>query len=513
MGGNPRAARGRSSWLLDGYAQAAVAVLGATTLAWPTHQVFEPANLTMLYLVAVVLVAARYGRGPALVASFGSVAAFDFFFVPPYLTFAVADAQYLVTFAVMLLVALVIGGLTARVRRQAEEAATRERHATALYAMSRELAEATSIHELLARGARHLGSVFDAAVAIFLADRSGRLVLTVDEGAFQPTQEHCDVAGRVFDRGRAAAPRARETTADDAVYLPLRGPRAPLGVAAVRPRAPASVATADARRQLETFLNQMALAVERAQLDADARAARLHAETERLRSTLLTSISHDLRTPLATITGAATTILERGQQLDPATRHELLESVRDEADRLNRLVQNLLQMTRLESGALQPRKDWHPLEEIVGAALARLATALGARTVSVALPPDLPLVPVDDVLLEQVLLNLLDNAIKHTPADSAILIRATAGEAAVTVEVADRGPGLPPGDEDRVFEKFYQASDRGRRGAGLGLAICRGIIEAHGGRMRAHSGPDGGATFAFTLPLSDAPRPVAPVDA
>jgi two-component system sensor histidine kinase KdpD len=234
-------------------------------------------------------------------------------------------------------------------------------------------------------------------------------------------------------------------------------------------------------------------------------------ETERLRSSLLSSISHDLRTPLATITGAVTTILDEGARLDDGTRRELLESARDEAERLNRLVQNLLEMTRLESGALSLRKDWHPIEEVIGAALSRLGKRLAGRRVSTRVPPDLPLVAIDDVLVEQVLVNLLDNALKYTPPTGAIDIVATGTDAAITVEVADHGPGLPAGDEDRVFEKFYRGTPADGRGAGLGLAICQGIIRAHGGRIWAHNLPEGGVAFFFTLPVTDAPP--APVPA
>ena len=239
----------------------------------------------------------------------------------------------------------------------------------------------------------------------------------------------------------------------------------------------------------------------------------MRAETERLRSALLTSVSHDLRTPLAAITGAATTILESGARLDARVQQELLESVRDEAERLNRLVQNLLEMTRLESGALGLSRDWHPLEEVVGAALARLARGLASRRVAVNVPAELPLVAMDDVLIEQVLVNLLDNAVKYTPPDSPIRIIASATDRAVTVEVADHGPGLRPGEEDKVFEKFYRGQPAGGRGAGLGLAICQGIVKAHGGRIWAQNLPEGGVSFLFTLPLGEKPPASVPADA
>ena len=276
-----------------------------------------------------------------------------------------------------------------------------------------------------------------------------------------------------------------------AISVPLTGHRGPLGIVNVAPKRRSALAMPEARRQLETFVNQTALALERVRAAGEAHDAGVRAETERLRSALLTSVSHDLRTPLATITGAATTILESRDRLDSRTETELLESIRAEAERLNRIVQNLLEMTRLESGALQIRREWHPLEEILGAALNRQGRRLGTRCVTLSVPPDLPLVAIDDVLVEQLLVNLLDNAVKYTPPDSPIRIIATATDATVTVEVADRGPGLPRGQEDRVFEKFYRAGGSGRVGAGLGLAICRSIVEAHGGRIWAQNLPRG----------------------
>ncbi len=298
-----------------------------------------------------------------------------------------------------------------------------------------------------------------------------------------------------------------------ALYLPLIAPRGPVGVLGVRPADRHALDAPEQLHQLETFANQTALAIERARLAEEASDAQVRMETERLRNSLLSSVSHDLRTPLATITGAASAMLENGSRLDAQTRQELLESVREEAERLNRLVQNLLEMTRLESGALQLRKEWHPLEELIGAALGRLAKRLADRRVTTRVPPDLPLVAIDDVLIEQVLVNLLDNAIKYTPAGSPITIIATATDRAVTVEIADRGPGLPRGEEDRVFEKFYRGQPAGGRGAGLGLAICQGIVKAHGGHIWAQNVPEGGVAFLFTLPLTGAPPAAVPADA
>jgi two-component system sensor histidine kinase KdpD len=278
-----------------------------------------------------------------------------------------------------------------------------------------------------------------------------------------------------------------------------------VGVLGVRPLVAREFDAPERLHELETFANQTALAIERARLADEAQGAQVQAEAERLRNSLLSSVSHDLRTPLTAISGAVATVLEGGPGLGDAARRELLDSARDEAERLSRLLGNLLEMTRIESGALQPRKQWHAVEEVVGAALQRLRRRLGGHAVTTRVPADLPLVPMDDVLIEQVLVNLLDNAIKFTPPDSPIAIIATATDQAVTLEVTDRGPGLPPGEEARVFERFYRAYPDSGRGAGLGLAICKAIVEAHGGHIWAHNVPGGGVALLFTLPLATVP--------
>jgi two-component system sensor histidine kinase KdpD len=307
--------------------------------------------------------------------------------------------------------------------------------------------------------------------------------------------DHTQMAGM----GTATLPGVK------ALYLPLTASRGTLGVLGVCPADPHALETPEQLHQLETFANQTALALERAQLADEAQRAEIRAETERMRSSLLSSVSHDLRTPLASITGAASSLLETRAALDTPTSRELLETIQEESERLSRLVNNLLQMTRVESGALQLHRDWLPLEEIVGAALERLKRRLGDRPVSTRLPEDLPLVPVDDVLIEQVLINLLENALKYTPSGSPIEVAAWASEEGVTVEVADRGPGLGPGEEARVFEKFYRGRRTSGGGAGLGLAICRGFIESHGGRIWAENRAGGGAAFRFTLPVVGTP--------
>jgi two-component system sensor histidine kinase KdpD len=313
------------------------------------------------------------------------------------------------------------------------------------------------------------------------------------------------VARWVFEHRQPAGQGTATLPGAASLYVPLMASRGCVGVLGVRPADPHAFDTPERLHQLETFANQTALAIERARLAEEAQETEVKIETERLRNSLLSSVSHDLRTPLATITGAATTLLEQGERLDAATQRDLLESVREEADRLNRLVQNLLEMTRLESGALELRKEWHSIEEVVGAALRRLDKRLVGRRVTTHVLPDLPLVAMDDVLIEQVLVNLVDNALKYTPPGSPVEIIATATDEAVTVEVADRGPGIPPGLEQKIFEKFYRGQREDGRGAGLGLAICQGVVRAHGGRIWAQNLPGGGVAFLFTLPITEAP--------
>ncbi len=506
-----RASERRADW--PAHARAVGVVALSTAVAWLMFPYFELSNLIMVYLLGVVMVAARSRRGPSLLASVLSVATFDFFFVPPYFTFRVADTQYVVTFAVMLVVALVIGTLTVRIRQQAESARGRERRTAALYAMSRDLASLRAVDDLLGAAVLHIGEVLASDVGIFLPDAGGRLVLRA--GSLTTGEEGSSEGGVrqwVYEHGQMAGPGTGTLPGARALYLPLVASRGTIGVLGVRPATPQTFAVPEQMHLLETFAAQTALAVERAMLAEEAQHAQLRVESERLRNTLLSSVSHDLRTPLATITGAASSLLEEMDRLDPAARQELLQAIHEEADRLNRLVNDLLDMTRLESGAIQVRKEWHPLEEIVGAALARFGRRIEDRPITTRLPADLPLVPLDGVLMEQLLINLVENALKYTPPRTPIEIAASMQNGEVRLEVADRGPGLPPGEEARVFDKFYRGGQaRGGRGVGLGLTICRGIAEAHGGRISAENRPGGGVVFRVALPLAEKP-PEVPTD-
>ncbi len=484
------------------YFQGILVVAVCTAIARLMYHHFEPANLIMVYLVGIVVIATRIGRGPSILASLLSVALFDFFFVQPHLTFAVSDSEYFVTFGVMLMVSLVLSTLTTRIKRQAEAARERERHTASLYAMSRELANSRGMSKLIQIATQHISEIFDARLVILVSDPAGNL----DAKTALDENERA-VAAWVLEHGQIAGQGTETLPGAQGIYLPLQGSQNIIGVMGLYPNDVQRLQSPDQRYLLETFVGQTALALERARLSEEAEHVRLQIETEQLRSSLLSSVSHDLRTPLASITGAASGLLDDDGTLDPQGRRELAQLAYEEAERLNRLVGNLLDMTRLEAG-VRIEKEWQSLEEVIGIALNRLEKRLQDHPLTASLPPNLPLLPFDSLLIEQVLVNLLENAIKYTPSGTAIELSAYASRSEVMIEVADHGPGLPPGTEQLVFDKFYRAQPDSVRGAGLGLAICQSIIKAHGGRIWAENRSEGGAVFRFTLPLEGEPPEV-----
>ena len=504
----PPAAAPPMRW--DGFAAAGLAVTASTMVSSFVFGRSELADVVMVYLLGIVLVAMRFGYAPSIAATVTSVLCFDFFFVPPYLSFTVADLRHVGTFAVMFVVALVISGLTKRIRDQAETARQREDRAARLYAMSRELAGTSSLEEVGRIAQKHLGEAFKAAIGVILPDAAGKLDLASAEGSLTLERNDAAVADWVWTHGKPAGLGTDTLPSASARFMILRGGRGKVGIVAVRPERPNAFVDPEQRQLLETFVTQIASALERVRLGEEARRAAIEAEAERLRSSLLSSVSHDLRTPLGVITGATSTLLQDDSRLDPAVRRELVETAHEEAERLNRLVRNLLDMTRLASGAVRPRKEWHPLDEIVGVALHRLESRLAGREVHVRLPPDLPPVPLDDVLIEQVFINLLENAVKYTPPDSPIDLVADAEPGRVVIEVDDRGPGVPAAERDHIFEKFYRLKREPSHGggAGLGLAICRGFVEAHGGKIWVEDREGGGSRFRFTLPIEGTPPKV-----
>lgn len=490
------------------YAWALVTTAICTAIAFAMYPFFELTNIVMAYVLGSTIAGVRFGRGPATVAAIANVLVFDFCFVPPQFTFSVSDFQYLVMFGVMLTVALVIASLMASVRQQTRVAGARERRTALLYAMSRELAATRGVSSMARVAVRHVTEVFDCKAVVLLPDKNGRLHYP-REGPIEGSFEKADlsIAQWVVDHGKRAGLGSDTLPAAPALYVPLSDERQRLGVLAVLPENRRRVQLPEQRHLLETFAGQLGLAMERARLAEQAETALVAAETESLRNTLLASISHDLRTPLAVITGASSTLAERGRDLDESSRATLARSIELKAREISELVSNVLDLMRFESGQIALRRDWESLDDLVGSALARVDERLRDYPVDVQIPADLPPLYVDADLIVQTLANLLDNVAKYTPGGTRVHIAAQAEDEWVRVTVDDEGPGLPPTGRDRLFDKFQRGKDEGTVvGAGLGLAICRAIVTAHGGEIRAGDRPGGGARFQFTLPTQEPGR-------
>ena len=497
-----------------GYAGAVAIVFGATALSAILQPHSELSDLTMLYLLGVVISAITFGRGPAIAAALLSVAVFDFLFVPPRFTFRVSEARYLVTFGVMLLVAVITGTLTARLRGQRERALMREKRIASLHRLSQDLAVRSGAVDVLEATVGRIGELLGIRAAALLPD--GRGIATFAAGDRRVLEDEQDRAA-----AQSALLHGRYFGFSEGVPDGGRGLHIPL-IAGAKVNAVLSLNASDSRTLLDpermemirAFSSLTALALERCRLAEDSRQAQTQIEAERSRSALLSSVSHDLRTPLAAITGAASALRDESSEIDEASRRELADTISEEAERLNRLIGNVLEMTRLESGTLRVKKEWHSLEEVVGSSLTRLGSELAEREVGVSLAADLPLVPMDDVLFEQVVRNLVENAHKYSSVDRPIEIRAAVDGRELRLDVADRGEGLATGEENRIFEKFYRGSQAASRpGAGLGLSICRGIVEAHGGTIVASRRPGGGTVFSVSLPLEGVPPSIEREDA
>jgi two-component system sensor histidine kinase KdpD len=449
-------------------------------------------------------VAFRWGRGPAVAAAVLGVASFDFFFVPPRFTFAVSDVEYLLTFAVMLIVGLVTGQLTSGLGYQLRVARNREERQRSLSEMARALSSALVADQVAEISDRFMESSLPSRAAILLPDLNGRLRPPAAKDGL-PSIDMA-IAQWCFDRNEPAGAGTDTLPASAQLYLPLKAPMHVRGVFVIEPANPRQLMIPEQRRLLETFAALAAIALERIHFVAIAQDTLIKMESERLRNSLLEALSHDLRTPLTSLVGLADT-LSRELAAGAPVHAGKSQAIRDQALRMTRLVDNLLEMARLQSGEVKPRMDWQSLEEMVGAAIKQLEPSLSGRPLKLELPPDLPLVRCDALLIERVLVNLLENAAKYTPPGSAIGIGARNEGGTLRIEVWDEGPGLPPGQEREIFLRFA----RGRKesdvpGVGLGLAICQTIIEAHGGEIRAENRAAGGARFVFTLPLDEQPR-------
>ncbi len=476
----------------------------ATALASLLFPYLDIANMAMFFVLAVVLIALQLGRGPAAFAAVVSVAAFDFFFVPPRFTFAIADVQYLWTFAVLLAVGLITGQLTARLRYQARISEHREGRAQALYEMARELSSALTTEQVVQIGQRFVVSSFVAKVGIILADLENRLRITGDEER-QPANIDMAVAQWAYDHEQPAGFGTDTLPASQALYQPLKAPVRIRGVLAIEPSVPRWLLIPEQRRQLETFCTLISIAIERVHFVEVARDALVRMESERLRNSLLSALSHDLRTPLTTLVGQADALAVSQPPLSPG-QVESATSIRDDAIRLSTLVHNLLDMARLQAGEIKLNLQWQPIEEVVGSALRATKTILGKRQITASIPHDLPLVQFDAVMIERVLYNLLENTAKYTPPDTAVNINAAITGTSLLVSVTDNGPGIPAGKEREIFDKFMRGSTESAiPGVGLGLAICRSIVEAHHGKIWVERPAETGARFVFTLPLGNPP--------
>ncbi len=465
-------------------------------------------DLEMLFLLAVMIAAVRFGRGPSLVAAGFGVACYDYFFVLPLHTLSVDDRKYFLTFAMMFGVGIAVSELAARIKRQERDALTREARTGVLYALTKELASTDAPDQIATIAARHVAGIFEGNVTIldFPADGQPRtLGAASTHAATNPVIDAKDlgVAKWAYDHAELAGIGTDTLAGANCLCAPLRVGPSRLGVLALTPSEKTALGL-DQRAFLDVICRQIAVALERARLSEQARLAALRSRTEEMRSSLLSAVSHDLRTPLASITGAATSLRD-GTNLDQATKGDLVEAIIDQAERLERLVTNLLDMTRLESGPVALRRDWVPLDEIIGSALTRLEVRLEPRSIAVDIADDVPFVLADPVLFEQVFVNLLENADKYTPPGSPLAIRARKSNDEVVVDLLDSGPGIPAGMEERVFEKFVRGPQTSATGAGLGLAICRGIMEAHGGRITVENHAAGGANFRLVIPTIGMP--------
>ncbi len=486
------------------WAGSVLSVAVALAVAMLLRQVLGVTSVALVFLMGVLASAVAYGLAGSLLACLLSVLAYNFFFLPPLYTFVIADPENIVTLAVFSIVAVVASNLTARMRAQTGTARARARTTEELYQFSRKLAGAVSLDDVLWATVHQVALMLKVRVVVLLPGTEGLAV----QAGFPPDDEFDDAdlaaAKWTWEHNRMTGRGADTLPGGKRLFLPMQTGRGAIGVFGIDRDEPGPLLTPDGQRLLNALSDQAALAIERVNLVRDVDQARLQAETDRLRSALLTSISHDLRTPLASILGAATSLTSQHGALEEAGRAAMLRIIREEAERLNRFIGNLLDMTRLESGPLTPTSGLADLSDVVGAVLRRADRILSVYHVKVELQPDLPMLNIDMVLFEQVLFNLLDNAAKYSVGGSTIQLRARRQGDRVWVELLDEGDGIPPGDLARVFDKFYRVrrADRQRAGTGLGLAICRGFVEAMGGTITAANRTDRvGAVFTIDLPV------------
>ncbi|VEC58310.1 Osmosensitive K+ channel histidine kinase KdpD [Klebsiella aerogenes] len=509
---SPLPARGNDSrtalekWRLQlqGCAVAVALCAIITLVAMQWLMAFEAANLVMLYLLGVVLIALVYGRWPSVLATVINVISFDLFFVAPRGTLAVSDVQYLLTFGVMLTVGLLIGNLTAGVRYQARVARYRERRTRHLYEMSKALAVGRSQQDIATTSERFIASTFQARSQLLLPDAQGKLLPLTHQPGLTPWDDA--IARWSFDKGQPAGAGTDTLPGVPYQILPLKSAARTWGLLVVEPENLRQLMIPEQQRLLETFTLLVASALERLTLTASEEQARLTSERESLRNSLLAALSHDLRTPLTVLFGQAE-ILTLDLASEGSKHAPQANEIRQHVLNTTRLVNNLLDMARIQSGGFNLHKEWLTLEEVVGSALRMLEPSLGGQHIQLDLPDPLQLVHVDGPLFERVLINLLENAHKYAGARASIGIRAEADARQLSLEVWDNGPGIPAGQEQTIFDKFARGNKESAiPGVGLGLAICQAIVDVHGGTISASNRPEGGASFRVTLPGETPPE-------
>jgi two-component system sensor histidine kinase KdpD len=482
-----------------------VAVVTGAGKAFPF---FDLINISLLYLLPVLIAAVRWGLWPSLAASFLGMLCFDYFFIPPFLSFTVDDIRHLLNFLIFLVVAVATGTLAARLRVQADEARERERRGASLYALSHRIAVETEMRPILQAVVDMVAASVNVSAAILMPGTPyNRLTTIVHSGAATFTDNHRQIAAAQF-----AFEHAGRAAQEASIFFPISEGKTSLGVLAVA-CGPEETLTAGQERDLEAFAALTALAITRIRLSDEAERAKWLLESEKLHTALLNAVSHDLRTPLSSIRGAVTGLLTEGNRYDAQTRTALLNTINEGAQRMNRFVANLLDMARIESGILKANREWCDILDVVGIAVKEVRDIVPERRLTIKAPDELPLVQMDFGLIEQVLINLLENAAKYSPADSPITLTIETGESDLVVSVTDHAPPIPPDEREHVFEKFYRLrSSRHVSGTGLGLSICKAMIDAHGGTMRVEAAPGGGNMFIFTLPFGGARPPGIPAE-
>ncbi|ODA39464.1 sensor histidine kinase KdpD [Desulfosporosinus sp. BG] len=494
----------RKKYSYTPYIMSVLMMTAMTLVVSPIQSFLGPINISMLYLLPVLLSAARWGKLPAIVTAGMGVVIFDFFFVPPFHTFTVDDFRYVISFVILMIVGFVTGTLSGRLKNQIKYSRHREQQVSALYSLSRDLTAVDRLERVLDSIARKIADTLDGQVVLLLPDERDKLVLSQSSSSDHfMTESELAVATWVYVRGLKAGQGTETLGSANALYLPLTTEQGTQGVLGICFNNQAESVNPEQIRFLDAFAGLAALAINRIKLADEARQAHTLAESERLRTALFNSLSHDLRTPLASIIGAATGLLEDHDAVySREARQDLLQTILQGAERMNRFVNNLLDMARLESGMLKLNKDWCDIQDIIGVAINRLDIVLAKRLLDINIPAGLPLVYADYVLIEQVLVNLLDNAVKYSEPDSKITISVRQIEMKLEIAVANRGTRIPETDLSKVFDKFYRLSSPLQvSGTGLGLSICKGIIETHDGDIWAENNELGGVTIIFNLPI------------